>query len=126
MFLNLLFNYFFDTKCKHEKILPNLDFSYCPDCGKLISNEWYISRCACCGIKLITKIHDNEIIPQHAFCHNCGSSEFIVEKLEKINFIDINYAVLLKKEVNELKKAQTIQCWQEKNNEQPKLLAQFL
>ena len=41
-------------KCKHEHVTPDRDCAYCPDCGKLIKNEWYITRCACCGVKLKT------------------------------------------------------------------------
>lgn len=121
-----ILKYFFSSKCNHDKITPNMDFSYCPDCGKLIKNEWYITRCACCGVKLITKNQDERITPLNTYCQNCGSLEYIVEKLDKIDFININYAILLKKEVQNITKVQTTQYWQEKNNEQPKLLAQYL
>lgn len=125
MFFSRLFN--FKRVCSHDKIAPDKDVSYCPDCGKLIKNEWYITRCACCGVKLKTICKHDEIYPQENFCTNCGSKEFQVEKLEKINFIDINYAILLKKELDETTNyAFTTQCWQEKTIEQPRLLTQFL
>lgn len=124
MFFTNLFN--FKRACSHEKVSPNLDSAYCPDCGKLIENEWYITRCACCGVKLITNTRNGEVIPQNKFCSNCGSQEYVVEKIKKINFIDINYAVLIKKAVDEEFRASTIQCWQEKINVQPKLLVQYL
>lgn len=125
MFFNLFFN--FKHVCTHDKISPNKDTCYCPDCGQLIKNEWYITRCACCGIKLKTMTKHEEIVPQEHYCTNCGSKEFTVEKLEKINFININYAVLVKKEiVEEDSYATTTQCWQERTIEKPKLLTKFL
>ena len=76
-------------------------------------------------LKTMTK-HE-EIVPQEHYCTNCGSKEFTVEKLEKINFININYAVLVKKElVEEDSYATTTQCWQERTIEKPKLLTKFL
>lgn len=125
MLFSKLLNYFFNNKCTHEKILPNQDFSYCPDCGKFIQNEWYLTRCSCCGVKLISRVHDGEVKPLYSYCQNCGSNTYEVSKIEKINFIDINYAVLIKKELETQKNFKTIQCWQEKSNEQPKLIAQF-
>jgi hypothetical protein len=104
-----------------------MESGYCPDCGKLIKNEWYITRCACCGVKLKTTVVKGEIVPQQHFCTNCGSEEFTVEKLPKINFIDINFAVLQKKEIEETSKVQnSTQCWQERTVSQPKLLVQYL
>ena len=125
MFITNLFN--FKPKCQHEKIRPNIEMGYCPDCGKLIKNEWYIARCACCGVKLQAMVKNGEIVAQEHYCVNCGSSEFIIEKLPRINFIDINYAVLVRKEVeNPAKTPLTTQCWQEKTSSTPKLLGQFL
>lgn len=125
MFLSKIFN--FKHVCTHDKVTPDRDTCYCPDCGKLIKNEWYITRCACCGIKLRTMAKQDEILPQERFCTNCGAKEYIVEKVEKINFIDINYAVLVKAEVEEENPyATATQCWQEKTNEKQKLLIQFL
>ena len=40
------------TVCRHDKIRPDVDRAYCPDCGKLIKNEWFITRCSCCGVKM--------------------------------------------------------------------------
>ena len=127
MFITSLFNYFFSKKCFHDKISPNLELAYCPDCGKLIKNEWYITRCACCGVKIRAMHKNGEIMSQDNFCSNCGSQEYVVEQLDKINFIDINYAVLVKKEIEkDYKHVNTTQCWQERTNEQPKLLIQYL
>ena len=124
MFLTNLFC--LNKKCHHEKVAPNIEFGYCPDCGKAIRNEWYITRCACCGLKLVTIEHDNIVTPQNKFCTNCGSQDYIVEKLENINIININYAVLIREEVEHEAGIQTTtQCWQEKTSVQPKLLTQY-
>ena len=112
--------------CNHENVLPNVDSAYCPDCGKLVKNEWYISRCSCCGVKLKTNLRNGEVFPQSKYCSNCGSSEYQVEKLDSINFIDINFAVLKKSVAEDELKVNTTQCWQEKTNVQPKLLIQYL
>ena len=123
MFLTELFTH----KCNHEHVTPDKDIAYCPDCGKFIKNEWYITRCACCGVKLKTMVKKEEVVPQLHYCYNCGSEEFKVEKLKEINFIDIRFAAL-KKEVIENKKhiCTTTRCWQEKTNVQPRLLVQHL
>ncbi len=83
-------------KCLHSKVAPSEDICYCPDCGELIENRWYICRCKCCGVKLKAIIKDGNVIPEEKFCHNCGDKRFEVERVERINFIDINYAVLVK------------------------------
>jgi len=82
--------------CTHDKISPSEDVCYCPDCGELIENRWYICRCSCCGVKLKAIIKDGRVLPEEKFCHNCGDKCFHVELVDKINFIDINYAVLVK------------------------------
>lgn len=113
-------------KCNHEKISPNVDGGYCPDCGKYIQNEWYITRCSCCGVKMKAMIRNGQIVPQHHYCSNCGSDDFGVEKLEQINFIDINFAALVKREVENEIHPSTTRLWQERTSEQPKLLTQYL
>lgn len=125
MFLTNIFG--LKKKCNHTKVAPNLDFAYCPDCGKAIKNEWYITRCACCGLKLVTIERDGVVSPQNKFCTNCGSQDYVVEKLEDINVININYAVLIRKELEKEEQAASItQCWQERTSVQPKLLVQYL
>ncbi len=124
MFLLNLFN--IKRNCSHNHIAPNIESGYCPDCGKFIRNEWYITRCTCCGVKMKAIIRNNEIVPQYNFCENCGSREYVAERIPSINFIDINYAVLLKKVIEPDLRANTTQCWQEKSNEPLKLLAQYL
>ena len=88
---------FFNKECKHEKFPADKDAGYCPDCGELIENQWYIVRCSCCGIKHKAIYKNGNILPADKFCDNCGGKEFIAERINKINFIDINYAVLIKK-----------------------------
>ena len=113
--------------CTHDKIRPDIESGYCPDCGEFIQNEWYITRCACCGIKLRTVVHNGDIKPQDKFCLNCGGEEYTVEKLNKINFIDINYAALKKTIIPKASLTKsTIQCWQEKTFEPPKLTVKYL
>ena len=89
---------FFTNKkhCQHAKVSPQEDIAYCPDCGELIENRWYITRCSCCGIKLKAVIKDGEVVPEEKYCHNCGGKEFKAELVPKINCIDINYAVLVR------------------------------
>ncbi len=125
MFLTDLFK--LKKSCLHDKITPDMEFGYCPDCGKLIKNEWFITRCACCGVKMKAASINGEIYPQNHYCTNCGSKEFRVEKLEKINFIDINFAVLQKNEVSDEEKiSSTIQCWEEKRDALPRLTVKYL
>ena len=108
-------------KCTHDKIRPDVEQSYCPDCGKLIRNEWYITRCSCCGAKMKAMVKNGQIVPQEHYCSNCGGENFSVEKVDKINFIDINFAALIKVEVEEEVIGSTIRCWQERTIELPKL-----
>ena len=116
----------FSAKCTHERITPDVEQAYCPDCGKLIKNEWYITRCSCCGVKMKAMVKNGQIVPQNHFCSNCGGHEFSVEKLDQINFIDINFAALIKREIEEIPQPSTTRCWQEKTTEKPKLLVQYL
>ena len=111
--------------CTHDNVSPSVQFSYCPDCGELIENEWFITRCACCGIKQKAIIKNGEIIPEANFCHNCGGNEYIVEKLDKINFVDINYAVLVKTVVPDEKVVQVTQSWEDKSANKQILLQLF-
>ena len=115
-----------NRNCSHPKVRPDVDFAYCPDCGQLIENQWYLVRCACCGVKLKGIIKNGEIIPEKHFCHNCGTKEYIVEKIDKINFVDISYAVLVKAMIENNVKDIT-QSWVTKTQYcKPKLLQQSL
>ena len=118
---------FFKNKCNHDKFPADKDIGYCPDCGELIENQWFIVRCACCGVKHKAVIKNGQIVPVEKFCHNCGAKEFITERINKINFIDINYAVLVKTIIpNE--HFEYTQSWaesKETSNYTHKLLQQF-
>ena len=116
-----------NRECVHSKVRPDADVAYCPDCGELIENRWFLTRCACCGVKLRAIIKNGMVVPEEHFCHNCGSKEFVVEKLEKISFIDINYAVLVKTIV--IRQSEDIvQSWVDTKsaNYNPELLPQFM
>lgn len=125
----MIFMEFFNKrhKCKHERFLPDKDIGYCPDCGELIENQWFIVRCGCCGVKHKAIIKNGQIVPEEKFCHNCGNKTFVVERVNKINFIDINYAVLVKTIIpNE--HFEFTQSWadaRETSNYTRKLLQQF-
>lgn len=88
------------SKCSHSKVPIEADIYYCPDCGELVENRWYIVRCACCNTKEIATIHNGEIVPLENFCRNCGSKNYIIERIDKIDCININYAVLMREILN--------------------------
>ncbi len=113
--------------CTHDRVKPDAELSYCPDCGELIQNQWFLTRCACCGVKLKATIKSGEIIPENHFCRNCGAREFVVERLKKINFIDIDYAVLVKTVIKP-SVDEKIQSWVDLKtyNDTQELLPQFL
>lgn len=101
-------------ECQHNRVPINIDEAYCPDCGELVKNKWYLVRCACCDIKRTAHNHYDEIIPDDKFCHNCGAAEYYIEELNNINFIDVNYAVY-KKETVYQHCCSTNQIWIEKD-----------
>lgn len=122
--MNLLEYFKNKKKCHHDKVTPDKDICYCPDCGELIENRWYITRCSCCGVKLKAIVKDGKIMPEEKFCHNCGEKSFLVEQISKINFIDINYAVLVKT-IIEPDVQELTQSWLEyQTSDQPKLITQ--
>ncbi len=113
--------------CTHDRVRLDSDLSYCPDCGELIENQWFLTRCACCGVKLKSTIVNGEIVPERHFCKNCGAEEFVVQRLDKINFIDIDYAVL-KKNVVKPDVENLVQSWVDAKTSSCKqeLLPQYL
>ena len=116
-----------NRKCQHTKVPLDTDIGYCPDCGELIENHWYITRCKCCGMKERTTIRDGEVVPEEGFCHNCGSKAYIVEEIEQIDCININYAIIVRKVVeNEIN--EYTQSWldaMQTSGYTPKQLQQF-
>ena len=119
MILDFLFGH---KECTHSHVSPDKDFSYCPDCGEFIENQWYLTRCKCCNIKRKTIMKRSTIMPEAKFCPNCGAQEFIIERIEHINFIDINFAVLKKEIVENVSGAFVKQIWEEQNDYQPQKL----
>lgn len=118
----------FNRVCQHSKVRPDVEFAYCPDCGELVENQWYLVRCACCGVKIKGIIKNGEIIPEKNFCHNCGTRDYVIERINKINFIDISYAVLVKAVVTH-NYTNFTQSWVENDfrtsNYRPRLLKEF-
>ena len=57
-------------------------------------------------------------MPETKFCPNCGSEHYHIEQVKNINFIDINFAVLIK-EINEEKSRNRTQSWLERGNNEP-------
>ena len=105
----MLFDYLFGKReCLHSKIPLEVECAYCPDCGELVENQWFVLRCACCGVKVRAMIRNGKIVPIDKHCVNCGMAEYNVEKLDKVNFINVSYAVLIKKAVH----CETIDCTQ--------------
>lgn len=87
------------NKCTHKNALNDTNEGYCPDCGKYLVKNYYILRCSRCGIKRESKLVWDEIVPAKKYCKNCGEVEYYIEKINKINFIDANYAISLKESV---------------------------
>lgn len=89
---------FFKQKheCHHNKVPIDVEEAYCPDCGALIRNKWFLLRCSCCNIKRTSHIEYEKIVPDTKYCPNCGGTDFYIQELDNINFIDLNYAVLKK------------------------------
>lgn len=89
-------------KCKHKNALLHQNEGYCPDCGQYLVKNYYIVRCARCDIKREAKLYWGEILPKERYCSNCGETEFYIEKLDSINFIDSKYAIYLKEIASEI------------------------
>ena len=83
-------------KCNHKHALMYQDSGYCPDCGEYLVKNYYLVRCARCDVKKEAKFAWGEIVPKDKYCANCGSSEYYIEKLESVNFVDAQYAIYLK------------------------------
>lgn len=99
---NILIKFFENKgKCSHKNALINQEQGYCPDCGQYLVKNYYIIRCSVCDIKREAKLFWGEIVPKEKFCTNCGSTEYYIEKIDKINFIDAKYAIYLKEIANE-------------------------
>lgn len=116
-----------NKKCAHEKVYPKNSGMYCPDCGKQVKIFWQITRCNCCSSKRRSHLSRGNLIPAEKFCTKCGDSDFYIEKKEKVEFFDYEYAVIIKEEVRDDKNIkETIQIWIEEEGKgmfsQPRLL----
>lgn len=80
--------------CTHKNVPVDVDECYCPDCGELIKNEWFIVRCACCNIKRQAHLEYDELKPDTKFCQNCGADDFTIEKIDSLNCVNSRYAVI--------------------------------
>ncbi len=114
----MLLKFFIKAQCLHEQINPDTDAAYCPDCGEYVQNHWFITRCSCCGVKQKTILLKGKISADAKFCKNCGNNIFSVEKLKKINLVDINYAVVIKQIIKGIRPTWT-QTWAEPKNDIP-------
>lgn len=102
------------SSCRHQKITLDKKAGYCPDCGEYVENKWYITRCACCGVKQKATVKRGKVSADAKFCTNCGSSSFRTEELEGIDIVNIHYAIVLK-QILETKKQNRFQTWVEEN-----------
>ncbi len=100
-------------KCRHIGALLYSNEGYCPRCGKYLKKSYYIVRCSHCQIKRTAKKEFGNIIPEDKFCTNCGESDFYIEKYEKLNFVDINYAIEVKEEIIQEQKNFDFEIWVE-------------
>ncbi len=102
------------NKCAHKNALLYSDSGYCPDCGQYLVKNYYLVRCSRCDIKREAKIVWGEVFPRDKYCSNCGAKEFYIEKIDKVNFVDANYAVYLKEIANEMQELHPeVQIWVE-------------
>ncbi len=98
-------------KCSHKNAIPNSNEGYCPDCGEYVRKTYYLVRCSNCGIKRIAKKTFDEIVPVGKYCQNCGEFEYVVEKHEKLNIVDVNYAIEVKETQKEFGESEKIEIW---------------
>lgn len=103
--------------CRHEKVRIESNGAYCPDCGQYVVIKWYLVRCSCCGVKRVAYLDLNDNVkPVDKFCPNCGGVHTYVEEIQKINFVDINFAVHKKQVVEQHVCSAQTQFWTEPND----------
>lgn len=118
--------------CNHKNALLNSNEGFCPDCGKYLKKSYYVIRCKDCGIKRSVKKKFDEIVPAEKFCTCCGCSEYVIEKYEKLNFVDINYAIEVKEVIENNEPVNELEIWIDKEskprknslNEAPPLISE--
>lgn len=109
---------FLKTKnvCMHNNVPIDVDEAYCPDCGALVKNKWFLVRCSCCNIKRKAHTEYNNVVPDTHYCPNCGSTDFYLQELDEINFMDVHYAIFKKVVVSQERNV-TRQIWVEENED---------
>ena len=117
--MNILLKFFHNQqKCNHKNALINTNMGYCPDCGQFLVKNYYIVRCSRCDIKRQARLAWGEIVPSDKYCSNCGSSEYYIEKLDKVSFVDAQYALYLKEIADEMQNLHPeAQIWIEEDND---------
>lgn len=108
----------FKTNCKHDKVTLSMKAGYCPDCGDYVENHWYISRCECCGFKQKSLVRFGRVLADAKFCKNCGCQEFMLEEINDLDIVSVNYAVSLKRTVSRTRKS-ALQTWIDENSYSP-------
>ncbi len=107
----MIFDFFKQKhECKHTHVPIDVDEAYCTECGALIKNKWFLIRCSSCNIKRTAHCEYDIIKPDTKYCPNCGGTDFYIQELDNINFIDLHYAVLKKTVIPQTKRA-TRQIW---------------
>lgn len=120
-----MFKTLFRASCSHDKVTLSMKSGYCPDCGDYVENHWYISRCECCGFKQKSLVRFGRVLTDAKFCKNCGSSAFVLEEINDLDIVSVNYAVSMKRTVSRIRK-NVIQTWIDENCYTPiKLLPAF-
>ncbi len=101
-----------NQRCLHRKITPFCEGNFCPDCGREIEISWLILRCRCCRSKRKARIVFGSIFAENKYCIKCGEAKCYVEKKEILEFYDIQYAIISKKEVGSFKiSKEMLQIW---------------
>lgn len=120
-----MFEFLWEKTCPHEKITSFMKAGYCPDCGEYVENHWYITRCECCGVKQKTLVRNGKMVTSTNFCKNCGSNSFVIEELDCLDIVSVNYAVV-QKQTRKISRPNVIQTWIEENTYTPmKLLPSY-
>ncbi len=106
-------NKFFKSlfKCSHKNALLHSNDGYCPDCGKYIKKAYFVVRCKRCDIKRLSKKSFDKIVPIEKYCANCGSNEYVIEKYDRLNLVDINYAIEVKETIEEFEPQNDLEIW---------------
>jgi hypothetical protein len=121
--IDTILYFFYKPECTHPNICNTKDMSYCPDCGRLVSINWYLVRCKCCNAKRTGYLRNDKIYPAARYCANCGNPKYFIENIHKINYFDIHYAVARKETVDDkFKDKSFVQVWVENKNFEEKAL----